>query len=965
MCGIGVIVTAGGSVIAGGGGAGAATTTTTSTATATASTAELTATSTTAAASTEASPLAAVAREVVADALAGALARRGPDGSGRVDRAGGEVTLLAAVLHMRGAAMTAQPVALDGGDVLCWNGEVFGGVDVAVEGSDTDVVAGILAGAHGDPVAAAHACGSLLGPWAFLYWHAASDTLLFARDPVGRRPLVMHLPDDGGMAPHLVIASTAVPLVQRLPDGSDEDTEPVPLATALPFVEVVPSGVYALRRGGGGGGGEVAVWDGVGQWAGWRLTCAPWAVTIPAYAGRLQPDGTSVAPGCAVPAHPPAIDTTPPISDAEEGVLALELLHRLAQSVRLRVANLPAPQALPGASAATAVAASIIVRDASHGATPDVSEALSACTAAGLPLTALPALATAAVDAASSDPPRGPGASVAIMYSGGIDSQLLAALAHRYVPPDEPIDLLNVCFAPTHNSPDRLGALRGVRELAAAFPSRTWQLICIDEAFDAALRNQEPLAHLMAPALTHMDFSIGSCLWFTARGIGWVDVAAPPDGSGAVLCPGGAAAGGDAPTKQLRYARSDAPAASGSHTLSIHDARGSAPPAAALAANPHAATAATVDGAALAASFAPLPSAAGRTSAADTLGTVSVLPPAVAACLAAWEAAVPPTPAGSALPVLPTRPEREIAAAVSPAAAAAAAAAPAPVPPAALPEGAAPDAVSAVATAGPRKPTRPCSGWVEAGLPCTAVAHRRCKHHMCRPCCIEAARGGGRAACAVHQVPVGGGAPASGSVPAAAAVASASVAAAAAPAAAATATETATHYYRVLVRSSARVLLSGIGADEQAGGYSRHRTAFAHGGWRRLAAELANDSSRIWRRNLGRDDRVCASHGREVRLPFLDEAVSAYLRRLPMPFVADLRLPHGVGDKRIVRVAAALAGLRDSTCLVKRAIHFGSRLAKQSNLHSFGSNRAGRGDAAYLFSAAGRGAGGDSGSDGE
>lgn len=156
---------------------------------------------------------------------------------------------------------------------------------------------------------------------------------------------------------------------------------------------------------------------------------------------------------------------------------------------------------------------------------------------------------------------------------------------------------------------------------------------------------------------------------------------------------------------------------------------------------------------------------------------------------------------------------------------------------------------------------------------------------------------------------------------------------------------------RVLVRSPATVILTGIGADEQMAGYARHRSAFPHGGWRRLREELTHDCARIWVRNLGRDDRVCSDHGREVRLPFLDEEVSGYLRLLPVPYIADLRLPFGSGDKRVLRVLARMLGLRACAALVKRAIHFGSRIAKQSNVHMFGSNRAGKGDATFLFSA--------------
>jgi asparagine synthetase B (glutamine-hydrolysing) len=41
-----------------------------------------------------------------------------------------------------------------------------------------------------------------------------------------------------------------------------------------------------------------------------------------------------------------------------------------------------------------------------------------------------------------------------------------------------------------------------------------------------------------------------------------------------------------------------------------------------------------------------------------------------------------------------------------------------------------------------------------------------------------------------------------------------------------------------LYTSHARVLLSGLGADELLGGYGRHRTAYKAGGWRAVIEEV-------------------------------------------------------------------------------------------------------------------------------
>ena len=70
-----------------------------------------------------------------------------------------------------------------------------------------------------------------------------------------------------------------------------------------------------------------------------------------------------------------------------------------------------------------------------------------------------------------------------------------------------------------------------------------------------------------------------------------------------------------------------------------------------------------------------------------------------------------------------------------------------------------------------------------------------------------------------------------------------------------------------------------------------------------MSAELSKDMSRLWRRNLGRDDRIIADTGREARHPFLDEQFIETLLGMPLPLIADLRLPPGTGDKQLLRMA--------------------------------------------------------------
>ena len=117
---------------------------------------------------------------------------------------------------------------------------------------------------------------------------------------------------------------------------------------------------------------------------------------------------------------------------------------------------------------------------------------------------------------------------------------------------------------------------------------------------------------------------------------------------------------------------------------------------------------------------------------------------------------------------------------------------------------------------------------------------------------------------------------------------------------------------RIPYASRARVLLLGQGADEQCAGYSRHRAAFRAGAssgeairalakedgpaeglspardWEALGDAVRLDATRLWRRNMGRDDRLVSDRGREARFPFLDEGVAARLLATPLCDVADL-----------------------------------------------------------------------------
>jgi len=365
------------------------------------------------------------------------------------------------------------------GNVLAFSGEIFGGVAGAASGAENDAAAllaafdEVFARAPDDEGLAASALvARLRGPWALAYWHEASKRLWFGRDVFGRRSLLLRRVFSPGPA-------------------GDARRDASPRATGLVLSSVAP------ERGEDTLSPETDDWE--------ELEPGLYCVDTRFLAGKeneraFVPDAKRAA---AAP---------------RSGALA----ERLRRFRRARAATRPAVERA-------------LTEDNPKPSDTEVNdEKKNTNTARDAAVDGFVAALAAAVErrvalsvADARGAPRGNGTSdgrafIGVLFSGGVDSMLLAALAHRHVPPGRAVDLINVCFD-GGSSPDRAAALDGVAELEALFPSRAFRLVRVDADVAEADAAASRLASLLTPARTVMDRNIGAALWFAARGEGWLE----------------------------------------------------------------------------------------------------------------------------------------------------------------------------------------------------------------------------------------------------------------------------------------------------------------------------------------------------------------------------------------------------------------------------------------------------------
>lgn len=363
------------------------------------------------------------------------LGRRGPDSYREIDVEGSKFA--AGVLHIQGSSIAEQPYVDEcNGNILLWNGEIFGGVEVAEGLSDTSVVSSMLGSAvdsssstgeefdgAADFKGVTKALEVIEGPYAFIFYHVQSGRIFYGRDPFGRRSLVsLHdraLEEDRGDG-----------------DGASAAADKAP--TILGLCSVCPDERYGCREVQIGGIYVTTLSE--SEEGGRRHHFLPWP-TSRLTLGRLNEGGV----------------TSSSCRPAER------LLSALHSSIKRRVQSLHSEEKTVG-----------------------------------------------------------------VLFSGGIDSVVLAAILHQCL--DELgnseglVELINVAFVgngeeSTH-APDRLAAIASFVDIRNIFPHRRWNLIEVDISADDRGKCEPHVIQLIKPCDTHMDLNIGTVFWFASRGVG-------------------------------------------------------------------------------------------------------------------------------------------------------------------------------------------------------------------------------------------------------------------------------------------------------------------------------------------------------------------------------------------------------------------------------------------------------------
>ena len=113
------------------------------------------------------------------------------------------LTFTSSVLHLRGKEVTVQPLISSAGDILCWNGEIWKGLEIKDDENDGAKLLEALSSTN----KVWEVMERIEGPWAMVYYSARDGKVYYGRDCLGRRSLLRGQTEDGSVC---LLSSIAV-----------------------------------------------------------------------------------------------------------------------------------------------------------------------------------------------------------------------------------------------------------------------------------------------------------------------------------------------------------------------------------------------------------------------------------------------------------------------------------------------------------------------------------------------------------------------------------------------------------------------------------------------------------------------------------------------------------------------------------------------------------------------------------